>query len=110
MEMRKFVDGIWPRNGWSSYVQRRNNNSEDYRVIGSPRGTADRVFSDIISKVPSEFAGSKPNIPSDFEYALVATRHGAVIQLAFRATQRKNALMAQPVFVSEVHFQGDPNQ
>jgi hypothetical protein len=49
-------------------------------------------------------------LPSEYQYALVVTRRGAVIQLAFRAARRKESLMSQPTFVSEVHFQGDPNR
>ena len=51
-----------------------------------------------------------PSISSDYQYALVLTRQGSVIQLAFRASRRKEALMSQPIFVSEVRFQGDPNR
>lgn len=110
-EMSTFAQGVWPRDGWMAYVQRDSSSSSlSYRIKGSPRSTADQVWDDVMSKVPSDYKGSKPSLSSDYEYALVATRRGTVIQLAFRASRRKAALMSQPLFVSEVRFQGDPEK
>lgn len=103
------VTGMWPKDGWMAYVQ-QNGNSSNYRIKGTPHSTADGVWNDIAAKIPSPYKGSKPSISGDYEYALVATRRGAVIQLAFRASRRKETLMSQPLFVSEVRFQGDPEK
>jgi hypothetical protein len=61
-------------------------------------------------KVPSPYKGSKPSVPSDFEYALVVTRRGTIIQLAFRLSRRRETLMTLPAFVTEVRFNGDPEK
>ncbi len=106
-EASAVAQGLLPSGGWRDYVQVDGNS---FRVTGSPRSKADGVWSDIMSQVPSPYKGSRPSLSSDYEYGLVATRQGAVIQLAFRAARRKNTLMSQPLFVSEVRFQGDPDQ
>ena len=105
----RVADGVWPSDGWMSYVQQVGTTA-NFRIKGTPRATADGVFQKILSKVPSPYKGSNPGLPSDYQYGFVATRCGATVQLAFRASRRKEALMSQPLFVSEVHFQGDPER
>ena len=108
---RGVADAVWPADGWGAYVQSyKKDNEVTYRVAGSPRSTADGVFGNIKGKVPGEYCAGNPSIDSDYQYGLVATRRGAVVQLAFRIARRKEALMTQPIYVSEVHFQGDPNK
>ena len=99
------VSGILPDNGWGDYVTVSHNR---YKVKDGARGKAKTVFGQVASA--SGVAIAEPDIPDVYDYGLVLTRCGARIQLAFRLTNRRDMLMAQPVFVSEVHFQGDPNQ
>lgn len=106
--MSEIAQGVWPEAGWMAYVQRKG--KSDYKVVSSPRSVADGVFGDVLGKIPSPYKGSNPGLSSDYQYALVVTRHGAVIQLAFRCSRRKESLMSQPLFVSEVHYQGDPER
>lgn len=103
------ADGVVPEAGWMAYVQEIDGGA-DYRVKGSPRTTADTAFGKVIGQVEAPYKGSMVSIPGEYEYGLVVTRRGAVIQLAFRASRRKEALLTQPVIVSEVHFQGDPEK
>ena len=106
------ADGVWPGAGWSAYVQSPISAGTDirYRVVGSPRSLADSAWSGVNGKVPSPYKGSKPSVPSDFEYALVVTRRGTIIQLAFRLSRRRETLMTMPAFVTEVRFNGDPEK
>lgn len=106
------ADGVWPGSGWSAYVQspRVLNNDIRYRVVGSPRSLADSAWNGVNGKIQSPYKGTKPSIPSDFEYALVVTRRGTVIQLAFRCARRRETLMTMPAFVTEVRFNGDPEK
>jgi len=110
----RVADGLWPPNGWMDYVDPPLNQNGDrgfaFRVKSGPRAKADGVFGQVLNKVPSEYRGTNPGIPSEYQYALVVTRHGAVVQLAFRVARRKDSLMSQPLFVSEVSFQGDPEK
>lgn len=102
------IDACWPRNGWRDYVDTKTEgNRTTYRVKSNPKGVADGVFSQLSGRLGSSGVSmSKPSMPSGYQYGLVVTRRGAVIQLAFRMARRTQSLLAQPVFVSEVHFQG----
>jgi len=104
----------WPQEGWGNYVDAPKETTGTkgfaYRERSGPRARADSVYGQILGKVPSEYKGTRPGISSDYQYALVVTRIGATIQLAFRIARRKDSLMSQPLFVSEVHFQGDPER
>ena len=109
---RNVADGVWPGSGWSAYVQSPHVLDSDirYRVVGSPRSLADSAWNGVNGKIQSPYKGTKPSIPSDFEYALVVTRRGTVIQLAFRLARRRETLMTLPAFVTEVRFNGDPEK
>ena len=106
------ADGVWPNSGWSAYIQSPSSAGTDirYRVVGSPRSLADSAWNGVNGKIPSPYKGTKPLVPSDFEYALVVTRRGTVIQLAFRLSRRRETLMTLPAFVTEVRFNGDPEK
>ena len=106
-EIGETASGVWPANGWLDYVEQYD---ETYRVRPGPEGRADTVFGDLNKKIPELYQGVKPSIDGNFSYGLVVTRCGARIQLAFRASRRRDLLMAQPVIVSEVHFQGVPGE
>lgn len=107
-------DGLLPNGeGWAAYVQKITDdpNSEGRFRVNNPNGLADQTFNAILGKVrTSELKGQKPPVRSDYSYGLVATRNGATISLAFRASHRKDGLMSQPVYYTEVHFQGRTDQ
>ena len=101
-------------NGWAAYVIRTDSDDdgtyESYRVDSGWQSLANGVFNGIIGKVPNEYRGSLPAVSSDYCYGLVATRRGSTISLAFRASRRREALLSQPVYYTEVHFQGRTDQ
>ena len=107
-------NGLAPQNGWASYVTKmdadNNGSYETFRVNSGWKGLADGVFNKIVGQVPSEYRGSLPAVNADYCYGLVATRKGSTISLAFRASRRREALMSQPVYYTEVHFQGRTDQ
>ena len=102
------IDACWPANGWRDYVDTRTEGDETrYRVKSNPKSIASGVFDQLKGKLGSSGVSiNSPSIPSDYQCGLVVTRRGAVIQLAFRMARRTQSLLSQPVFVSEVHFQG----
>lgn len=109
-DVERVADAVWPENGWMGYIELKNAGSS-YRVANNASSTAAGVYSKVMGKVPAMYRGSTtPPIDSDFTWALVVTRSGAKIQLAFRAAQRRDFLISQPVTVAEVHFQGDPDR
>ena len=96
-------DAVWPANGWFDYVD----------VVGSGcrvKPNCNAVADQVLSKMKKYgIAGAMPSV-GDFKYALVVTRKGACVQLAFRAARRAEFLLSQPVVVAEVRYQGDPEQ
>ena len=111
---RDDCNGLSPNNGWAGYVTKIDDDSdgnyESYRVNSGCNGTADSVATKILGQVPSEYRGSCPSVSGSYRYALVATRKGSTIALAFRSGRRLETLMSQPVFYTEVHFQGRTDQ
>ena len=109
---RNVADGVWPSAGWSAYVQPLSTSGTDirYRVVGSPRSLADSAWNGVNGKTQAPYKGAKPSVPTDFEYALVVTRRGTIIQLAFRSARRRETLMTQPTYVTEVRFCGNPDK
>ncbi len=110
-EGEKVCDGVTQGGkGWSDYVQKVGSDSSGlYRVDSGCTAKAQQAFQEIARaslKGSPNLAISWPTLPSDYFYGLVATRTGATISLAFRASRRRDALMSQPVYYTEVHYQG----
>ena len=108
---------VSPKDGWFAYVQTRGSGgSKTYYVPNDPKGKANQVFSRIRNADQDGWnLPTAPQIPSGMTYALVASRespNSPVITLAVRCVRNnlRNTLMSQPVFTTEVHFQGDPNR
>ena len=101
-------------NGWAAYVTKidsdNNGTYESYRVDSGWQSLANSVFDGIKSKAPAGRSISRPPVDSDYCYGLVATRKGSTISLAFRASRRREALLSQPVYYTEVHVQGRTDQ
>lgn len=106
--------------GWLAYVKTDGNDqNKTYYVHRDPSGIADDVYSALMgtadrSLVPGSVQ-SRPVLPKGMTYALVASRenkNSPVITIAVRCVRKnlRNMLMAQPVFSTEVRFQGDPNR
>ena len=121
-EGSKICDGVTQGGqGWAAYVQKvGSERSGLFRVDSGCTDKAKQAFQEIAG-AEEDTAGTGVNggspdsklniqwpatIPDDFYYGLVATRKGSVISLAFRASRRRDALMSQPIYYTEVHFQG----
>lgn len=108
---------VLPEKGWLAYFETEGSrSSRRYYVSGDPVNKARQVYGDLIKadKTGWNLPGSV-TLPEGMTYALVASRESAnspVITLAVRCVRKnlRNTLMSQPVFSTEVHFQGDPNQ
>ena len=104
-------DKVLPRDGWGTYVRSGDTDkSEHFRVNTTCNSEANGVFSSLMGAARSPYSGSRPSMPDNVYYALVATRRGSTISLAFRSSRRRDQLMSQPIYYTEVHFQGDPNK
>lgn len=101
----KICSGLAPAGGWAAYV-RETDNGTDYLVESGCNGLADGVAGAITGLGSANVSASPPSIGNDYKYALVATRRGSTISLAFRVSRRLQTLMSQPIYYTEVHFQG----
>ena len=106
----KVCDGLTQGGkGWADYVQQvGSKRSGLFRIDSGCNGKAKQAFDEIKSAQVdgSDISISWPSLPSDYYYGLVATRKGATISLAFRASKRRDGLMSQPAYYTEVRFQG----
>lgn len=114
-------------NGWLDYMEKQG---QTYVPVRNPTSKAQGVFRSLTGK----YSGSgSPQMPSDthLKYALVAQwgklpmakqgnsrdKGGAFycddasrVCISFRATRRAGALFAQPLYYTEIHFQGDQEE
>ena len=102
--------------GWLSYISKKGTKKDAvYYVPQDPESKAKGVYSSLIGAGKDGYnLPSSPDMPVGMTYALVASRespNSPVITLAVRCVRKslRNTLMSQPVFSTEVHFQGDPN-
>ena len=103
---KRMCDSVWPRDGWAAYAKKGDGDRKSlaFRTDRGCNGTADGVFGLLNGKMTDQVSVPKSKPPF---YALVATRRGATVSLAFRASHRLEQLLSQPIFYAEVHFQGE---
>ena len=96
--------------GWAAYVREIGDQKSGLFRVQDCNSLADGVFSEILGKAND--SGVSRSMPSQkpANYGLVATRRGGTISLAFRCSRRKDLLLSQPVYYTEVHFQGRGDQ
>ena len=114
--------------GWAAYVQKVGSDQDGrFRIVSGCTDLAKQAFNEIANAAEdttvaatatgnpganrspsgdSKIAISWPDVPNNYYYGLVATRRGSTISLAFRASKRRDGLMSQPVYYTEVQFQG----
>ena len=101
--------------GWAAYVQKVGDDKDGrFRIDSGCTGLARDAFNAIagaqVDGQPNLSISWPGNLPGNYYYGLVATRKGATISLAFRASKRRDGLMSQPVYYTEVQFQGRTDQ
>jgi len=111
------LPGSGNKAGWLAYLDTRGSGSKKtYYVSSDPGSQARSVYSRLVGADRDGWnLPGTVTIPEGMTYALVASRESEdspVISLAVRCVRKnlRNTLMSQPVFATEVHFQGDPNQ
>ena len=104
------------KSGWLAYVETRGSREKKtYYVPADPKNKANEVYHKLIGADKDGWnLPNSPTVPAGMTYALVASRESEtspVITLAVRCVRNnlRNTLMSQPIFSTEVHFQGDPN-
>jgi hypothetical protein len=105
------------KHGWLAYFDTRGSgDGKTYFVPSDPQSIANGVYSDLISADKTGWnLPTSPDLPQGMTYALVASKeseNSPIVTLAVRCVRKnlRNTLMSQPVFSTEVHFQGDPDR
>ena len=108
---------VLPADGWLAYFDTKGSGkSKTYYVSSDPASKANSVYKKLLNADKTGYnLPSSVTLPQGMTYALVASReskNSPIITLAVRCVRKslRNTLMSQPVFSTEVHFQGDPNQ
>ena len=106
LDPKLFCDGVTQNGlGWGAYARSIGNEKTASFRVQDCNSLANSAFNEIIQKGQGAEKGSMPGQKPEY-YGLVATRRGGIISLAFRSSRRKDLLMSQPVYYTEVHFQG----
>lgn len=94
--------GSNPENGWMDYLDRVN---EELVCQNDPRQKARGILS---SLGVGNYSPNTGNIPNEYYWGIVATHeeNSGVVTIAVRVAKEKKTLMAQPLYVSQVRFQG----
>lgn len=99
-----------PPNGWADYIE--NNRSFGInapRVIKGASGKASQAFGEA-NIGTGDLSFSLPDSNLNVALVVLHNPNSPVISLSLRSGRRLGALMSQPLYYTEVHFQGDPNK
>lgn len=124
-----------PKGGWSAYVRpvldqgenERSNEDDEYIAVvnGEPSGKAMDAYNAIVGSIQGNLNGgdiengirSILTVPSNpqLTWAMVVSKDhpdSPVISIALRVVRKNRVqmLMSQPLYYTEVHFQGDPSR
>ena len=100
----------WCAKGGANGYYNVEQTDDSISSTGTTNGKAQQVFAKIKSAC-SGMTGSDASFdPGHLQCGLVAYRKGPVCSLAFRAARRAGSLVFQPLFYTEVYFQGDPDK
>lgn len=108
---------VLPNDGWLAYFDTKGTReNKTYYVSSDPASKANSVYRELLNADKTGYnLPQSVTLPQGMTYALVASReskNSPIITLAVRCVRKslRNTLMSQPVFSTEVRFQGDPNQ
>lgn len=91
-----------PQGGWNAYFQNASVRNAELRLVTNPSGVAQQAFDGVMSAVGGGGKFDNCNLMC----GLVAIREGAKITLAMRCSTRAGTLAYQPLYYTEVFFQG----
>ena len=96
--------------GWMAYfnVERRDDDNQDFSGADSnPNNKAREVFDVVKGKCSGCEGTSVVFDPGHLNCGLVVYQQGPRCAIAFRASRRAASLIHQPLYYTEVYFQGD---
>jgi len=96
----------FPDKGWSDYFV--DNYFATPKSSSAMRGQVNSTFQQVISGIGGNpYSVSAPSQPRGLACGLVVAFTGTRCAIGVRATRRPAMLLAQPLFFTEVNFQGD---
>ena len=100
--------GTYPANGWLDYFDEETGEMKS----SNPNGMAQTAFGAVMGKFSGSDVSTAAFDVGELKAALVIVHepNARTCAIAFRAGKRAGDLMSQPMFYTEVHFQGDPNR
>ena len=104
------LDGkTYPSQGWRDYF------ADGWfgrpKSASAMRGLVNSTFQQVVSGIGANTYGvSAPSQPKGLSCGLVVAFTGTRCAVAVRATRRPAMLLAQPIFFTEVNFQGDTDK
>ena len=110
--------------GWLEYME-ANGNAYSVRKKGQIRSTATAIFNKLAGVNPDGHRPDVSKVPDDLVWAIVAQwgrlpvfndddensqRDRSRVVIGVRVARRAGELMSQPIYYTEVHFQGDQKE
>lgn len=91
-----------PERGWRDYMDERNG---ELICLQDPRSRAKGAFD---SLNVGSYGMQMPSIPGNAKWGMVVSRDedAAIVTVAVRVSNSAKTLMAQPIYVTQVRFQG----
>ncbi len=106
--------GTQPSGGWRAYFNPDATRDDEARdetgASTNPSGTSQGVFDAVKGKCTGCEGTGVSFDTGHLHCGLVVNQEGSRCTIAFRAARRPGALMYQPLYYTEVHFQGDPSR
>ncbi len=91
-------EGDDENSGWGRYFDMRETNGEAERVFGKVKSAC------------SAAEGSGSFVRGNLQCGLVVNQEGGRCAISFRAGRRASTMIYQPIYYTEVFFQGDPSK
>lgn len=92
--------------GWVNYCK----SEDDITVDEDPEAMAESTFTEVMSDLnaPGTLSTYPTDARGEMKGGLLVQRDpgSAVVRIAFRATKKTNEFLSQPIFYTEVRFQG----
>lgn len=104
--------GSGSSSGWAAYLDQQKFRQGTIGVSGDPNGKARQVFNSVMGKC-SGCEGSDVSFETgggDFKCGLVVHQSGGRCAISFRSGRRAGTMLFQPIYFTEVFFQGDPTK
>lgn len=101
-QFKNVVGGSLPEKGWLDYLDQVN---DELVCKNDPRQKARGILGGLGI---GNYSPNTGNIPNDYYWGIVLTQeeNSGVVTIAVRVAKEMKTLMAQPLYVSQVRFQG----